>query len=310
MLRPIDDHIYELFTPFLGLPLSLYVLTGSQTVLIDSGISTTPTEYIFPAFEAAGLIPDLLICTHGHVDHFGGNAALRERYPHMKIAIHESDAAWAEDHVRHLHEMYMCMPQTWQYADGGREFLEQCGANSAVDIQLRDDSVIDLGTFQFRIVHTSGHSPGHIMLLDANRHLVICGDCALGWGAITPGAPLISPYYYDVDAYTHGIETARSLAGEICCTGHARVLDSSSMANLCQRSLDLVHSCDQWSLEALDSLEPRSLKTITATVGTHLPDYEIGFHLTASTQAHLQRHCRDSRARTLMINDLKHYLLA
>ena len=87
MLIPLQDHLYRLDTPFLGVPLSLYVITGEQTVLIDSGISTTPEEFIFPALDAAGLTPDLLICTHGHVDHFGGNAALRQRYPAMKIAL-------------------------------------------------------------------------------------------------------------------------------------------------------------------------------------------------------------------------------
>src|SRR5215207_1610329 len=186
MLIALQDDLYRLDTPFGGLPLSLYVITGEQTVLIDSGIVTTPHEFIFPALEAAGLSPDLLICTHGHVDHFGGNSTLRERYPNMKIALQEDDALWAEDHERHLHEMYMCMPESWQYVDGGKLFLELCGANSAVDVYLRDGQELDFGNFCFRVIHTQGHSPGHITLHDAARRVVICGDVALGWGALAP----------------------------------------------------------------------------------------------------------------------------
>src|SRR4051794_23311045 len=183
MLIPLQDHLYRLDTPFLSVALSLYVITGEHTTLIDSGIATTPEEFIFPALDAANLTPDLLICTHGHVDHFGGNSALRLRYPAMKIAIQEDDALWAEDHERHLHEMYMCMPNSWQYDDGGKSFLELCGENSAVDLYLRDGQQLDVGSFHFRVIQTCGHSPGHITLHDAARKVAICGDVALGWGA-------------------------------------------------------------------------------------------------------------------------------
>ena len=88
MLVKLVENLYRLDTPFAGLPLSLYVITGDQTVLIDSGISTTPEEFIIPAMKAAGLTPDLLICTHGHVDHFGGNAVLRQI-----LSQHEDRAA-------------------------------------------------------------------------------------------------------------------------------------------------------------------------------------------------------------------------
>ncbi|MCC6801359.1 MAG: MBL fold metallo-hydrolase, partial [Anaerolineae bacterium] len=226
MLIPLADNLYRLDTPFGGLPLSLYVITGEQTVLIESGISTTPEEFIFPALDAAGLMPDLLICTHGHVDHFGGNSRLRGRYLNMKIALQQDDALWAEDHERHLHEMYMCMPQTWQESDPAG-FLALCGENSAVDLYLRDGQALDFGSFHFRVIHTRGHSPGHVTLHDATRRVVICGDVALGWGALAPGAPKINPYYYDADLYAQGIEAVLALDGGLYCTGHAGSLDSA-----------------------------------------------------------------------------------
>ncbi len=308
MLIPLQDDLYRLDTPFDGLPLSLYVITGNQTVLIDSGIVTTPEQFIFPALEAAGLTPDLLICTHGHVDHFGGNSVLQKRYPNMRIALHEHDALWAEDHERHLYEMYMCMPHTWQYDDGGKVFLGLCGENSAVDLYLHDDQHLDFGSFSFRLVHTQGHSSGHITLHDSSRRVVICGDVALGWGALAPGVPKISPYYYNTDLYVQGIETALALNGALYCTGHTGSLDNAGMQALAAKSLDLVRSIDQWSLDALDPIEPRSLTTVGAIVRLSLPGYEIGFHLYASTQAHLSKHCREGTARVVMIDGHKHYL--
>ncbi len=308
MLIPLEDDIYRLDTPFSGLPLSLYVITGEQTVLIDSGIASTPNEFIFPALEAAGLTPDLLICTHGHVDHFGGNSGLRERYPNMKIALQQDDALWAEDHKRHLYEMYMCMPDTWQFDDGGKSFLDLCGENSAVDLHLHDGQQLELGSFHFHVIHTQGHSPGHVMLQDSARRIVICGDVALGWGALAPDVIKTSPYYYNPDLYMSGIEKALALNGGLYCTEHFGSLDQVGMQALGEKSLEFVQSLARWSLEALDSAEPRSLGTVTSTVQASLPDYEIGFHLYASTQAHLSKHCREGSARTIMVNGHKHYL--
>ncbi len=308
MLIQLIDNLYRLDTPFGGLPLSLYVITGDQTVLVDSGISTTPEEFIFPAMQAAGLIPDLLICTHGHVDHFGGNSTLRQRYPNMKIALHEHDALWAEDHERHMYEMYMCMPRTWHYEDGGKEFLELCGENSAVDLYLHDGQELTFGDFHFRLIHMEGHSPGHITLHDAKKGVVICGDVALGWGALAPGAPKISPYYYNPDLYTRGIETILALNGSLYCTGHAGSLDQAGMKELGEKSLDLVRSMARWSHDALSESEPRSLLTIGAKIRESLPGYDIGFHLYASTQAHLSKQCAEGTARTVMIDGHKHYL--
>ncbi len=307
MLIPLEDDLYRLDTPFSGLPLSLYVITGEQTVLIDSGISTTPEEFIFPALDAAGLTPDLLICTHGHVDHFGGNSALRQRYPAMKIALQQDDALWAEDHVRHLHEMYMCMPDTWQESDP-QGFLDLCGENSAVDLYLRDGQTLDLGGFHFRVIQVRGHSPGHVLLHDAARKVVIAGDVALGWGALAPGAPKINPYYYNPDLYAAGIETALALEGALYCNGHSGALDNAGMRALGAHSLDFVRSLAQWSLDALDEHEPRSLGTVARTVLASLPGYESGFHLHASVQAHLSKHCREGAARVVMVDGHKHYL--
>lgn len=309
MLVPLRDNLYRLDTPFLGLPLSLYVVTGRQTVLIDSGICTTPAEFIIPAFEAAGLTPDLLVCTHGHVDHFGGNAVLRARYPDMRIALHEIDAPWAEDHERHLHEMYMCMPQTWQEPDPAG-FLALCGDNSAVDLHLRDGQVLDFGSYRFRLVHTPGHSPGHISLHDAENGVVICGDVALGWGALAPGAPKINPYYYDVDLYARGIDRILALDGSLYCTGHSASLDAAGMRSLCQHSLAFASSMASWTEGAIDRQEPRSLRTIAQSVLAHLPGYESGFHLHASVQAHLTKLCRTGAARAVMHDNLKHYVKA
>jgi glyoxylase-like metal-dependent hydrolase (beta-lactamase superfamily II) len=165
----------------------------------------------------------------------------------------------------------MCMLGSWQFPDGGKEFLELCGANCAVDMHLKDGQTLGFGVFTFTVVHTAGHSPGHITMYDRQRGVVICGDVALGWGAVVPDQPLISPYYYSPDLYLAGIEKIMSPKGEFYCNGHAGVLSSGVMEDQAERSIELVRSLEKWSLAAVDGTEPRSLSTIAHRVVKHTP---------------------------------------
>jgi hypothetical protein len=138
--------------------------------------------------------------------------------------------------------------------------------------------------------------------------VVICGDAALGWGALAPNVTKTNPYYYNSDLYAGGVVRALALLGTLYCTGHFGALDQPGMQDLCEKSLDFVRSMAQWSLDALDSVEPRSLGTVAGLVQVSLPGYEIGFHLYATTQAHLSKHCSEGSARAIMLNGHKHYL--
>ena len=120
--------------------------------------------------------------------------------------------------------------------------------------------------------------------------------------------PSTSPYYYNPDLYTQEIETVLALKGARYCTGHFGSLDQAGMQALGDQSLDFARTLAQWTLDALDPSEPRSLGMIARTVFASLPGYEIGFHLHASAQAHLSKFCREGQARAVIVGGQKHYL--
>lgn len=309
-LKPIRENLYQLDTPFFGVPLTLYVITGGdRTVLIDSGINTTPDEFIIPALEKANIKPDLLVNTHGHVDHFGGNSRIREVYPDIKIAVHTVDADWVEDTARHYAEMYMIMSHDWQFDDGGKGLLELCGENTAVDIHLHDNQIFPMGAYHFKVLRSTGHSPGHITFYDADAKIAISGDAALGWGPPTAegteGAPTI---YFDPDAYLAGADQALSLQADLYCTGHFGAVSLTEFSEIVKKTHTFVASMEKWAMEALSKTEPRPLHTIATHVSKQLPGYEFGYHIHGSTQSHLKRAVVQGRARTIMVNGYRHYL--
>ena len=309
-LKPVNDHIYQIDADVFGVPVMAYVITGGeQIVLIDAGINTTPDDFIIPALKAANLVPDLLVNTHAHVDHFGGNSRIREEYPDIKIAVHTIDADWAEDHRRHVGEMYHIMRDDWFFEDDGKGFLKLCGDNVAVDIHLQDDQLFAMGPYNFKVLRTTGHSPGHITFWDADAKIAISGDVALGWGPpVAEGAEDAPTIYFNPDEYLAGADMARDLAADLYCTGHFGAVDREAFNDIVENTHTFVASMEKWTLENLSTTEARSLHTIATQVATNLPSYEFGYHIHGSTLSHLKRAAAQGRVKVVMRDGYKHYL--
>ena len=67
---------------------------GAQTVMVDSGYCTHAAQTLALVEDILGERPlDLLVNTHLHSDHCGGNAALQNRYPALETRIPPGESA-------------------------------------------------------------------------------------------------------------------------------------------------------------------------------------------------------------------------
>jgi glyoxylase-like metal-dependent hydrolase (beta-lactamase superfamily II) len=87
---------------------------------------------------------DLVIVTHAHVDHISGCAAIRERWPRVRFG----KIPWPDRDARYFTGF----------------------------TPIRDDEVVwsDGGTL--RVVHTPGHAPDHVCLVEDESRAVFCAD--------------------------------------------------------------------------------------------------------------------------------------
>ncbi len=108
--------------------------------------------------------------THAHLDHIGGVADLRRHFPHAEILLHKDD----EDLYYGLPEqpLFMGIPPH-QLKALGLEFA----APPPLSRNWRDGEIYAVGTLNFEVRHAPGHSPGHVVFVEAAEKKVFGGDC-------------------------------------------------------------------------------------------------------------------------------------
>lgn len=138
---------------------SNYVLIDDN-ILVDTG-SGYYNDYLFSKLRENGVEPDdieMVVNTHCHYDHIGGN----QFFPEAQIAIHKADAV----SIKNKDTLGTSM-----------SVFDNPG-NCRVDIELEDgDKIAD-----FNVIHTPGHTKGGICLWDGEN--LISGDTIFAGGGV------------------------------------------------------------------------------------------------------------------------------
>jgi glyoxylase-like metal-dependent hydrolase (beta-lactamase superfamily II) len=146
---------------------NLLLLHGRQTTLVDSGFVGHAEETAAWARAHAGPLA-LVVNTHWHSDHVGGNALLQAAGVGIAAGAPEAQAVARRD------------PGCCQ-----AEYLDQPVAPYVVDEALDDGQVLRLGDVDWQVVCTPGHTPGHLSLWQPDERLLVVGDALsnydVGW---------------------------------------------------------------------------------------------------------------------------------
>jgi glyoxylase-like metal-dependent hydrolase (beta-lactamase superfamily II) len=142
-----------------------------QVTLVDCGLKRAPAT-IVGALEHLGKHPrdvTRIILTHAHPDHAGGAKAMLGSTGVSGIDLHEDDVAYAEAGES------APMDQTGTLGRLMSRLPTKTFDPFHVSTPLHDGDVIDVGG-GLRIIHTPGHTPGHISLLHERSGVLITGD--------------------------------------------------------------------------------------------------------------------------------------
>lgn len=136
--------------------------TAKQAVLLDAPDHTTGPLLDEAAKRGWDLIG--LWLTHGHFDHFADHAVVKQRFPGAKILLHALDEAKARqpDFQTRLFGLPFSIPPV--KADG----------------HVTDNQKLKVGSVEATVIHTPGHSPGHVAYYFPREHVLLGGDLIIG----------------------------------------------------------------------------------------------------------------------------------
>ena len=85
-----------------------------------------------------------------------------------------------------------------------------------VDTLIDEGDLIETSCGQsWTVIHTPGHAPGHICLMEKSRRLMVAGDMVAGLGSI-----LIEPNDGNMKAYLESLERMKALAPDCLMPSH------------------------------------------------------------------------------------------
>jgi glyoxylase-like metal-dependent hydrolase (beta-lactamase superfamily II) len=181
--------------------------SDTHTAIVDTGYVTHASQTLALVRNALGERPlDLIVCTHLHSDHCGGNAILQSAFPSARTLIPPGQA----EAVRSWDEEALSYAPTGQRCDRFRfEDVVQPGAT------------IDLGGATWQVHGAPGHDPHSVVLFEPQSHTLISADTLWenGFGVVFP--EIEGKHGFDEVGAT--LDMIDSLGPETVIPGHGSV---------------------------------------------------------------------------------------
>jgi len=248
---------------------ALYLLVGSERALLfDTGITASVQGTLLPHLEEIGFDLGRLawaISSHCDFDHTGGNAALLAAAPHVELLAGVLDVPLAEDLEVLIEERYAEFRDTDGFDDPPETtaFIRDVAAVAPIARALDGGEEFDLGDRVIRVLHTPGHSDGHLALWDETNSALVIGDATLGTTVPTAdGEPAFPPTYRDTDPYLASINLFRDFNADLLLTAHYPVYEGEAVEAFLTESANYTETLDAAITVALETTGQSTLEII------------------------------------------------
>ena len=146
---------------------NLLFVDGKHPAMIDSGFVGHAEETLDWVRSRTTKL-DLVVNTHWHSDHVGGNGLLQRSGAGIAASAVDAASVMRRD-------VGCCVA----------EYLDQPVTPYTVDVALSDGQSLRLGDADWQVVATPGHTPGHLALWQPDERVLAVGDALsdydVGW---------------------------------------------------------------------------------------------------------------------------------
>lgn len=129
--------------------------TGKAAVVDPGG----DIDRILSAVEQMGATIEKIILTHGHLDHCGVSAELRDKLNVPIEGPQEADKFWIDQLPEY------CKMAGFPHAEA-----------FTPDRWLHDGDTVKVGELELQVIHCPGHTPGHVVFVSDESRIAWVGD--------------------------------------------------------------------------------------------------------------------------------------
>lgn len=146
-----------------------YLIIGDErAILLDTGLGVANIKETISELTA---LPVEVMTTHVHWDHIGGHSEFD------KIRAHSLERSWLEDKFPLPLDVVRKNLMSGNCKFPERFNIDTYKLPNVKEVEtLQDGDIISLGGRTIRVLHTPGHSPGHICLYEEETGYLFSGD--------------------------------------------------------------------------------------------------------------------------------------
>jgi glyoxylase-like metal-dependent hydrolase (beta-lactamase superfamily II) len=177
---------------------------GEEVILVDAGLPGMTRQFI-EAMTRVGIQPDRLsrvILTHHDLDHIGSLGELQRAVPrHVDVMAHADEVPYIQGERRPIKmtpELLAKMEEQMKGLPEERRTAMRAMNESWKNLKLKVDRTLGDGEVlpyfgEIQVIHTPGHTPGHICLYLRASKTLIAGDALfVEGGKLAPAPPFIN----------------------------------------------------------------------------------------------------------------------
>jgi len=172
---------------------NIYVIEGGDGhILVDSGWDSQESLWALQeGVKSANLkLRDIkkVVITHIHPDHYGLSTKIKQICG-AQVAIHRIDAGFIFSRYKDFDDLIKKTAELLRQNGAPEDELLQLKEASLwmnkyvtpnlPEVNLEDGDTISNDSFEFEVLWTPGHSPGHICLYERDRKFILTGDHVL-----------------------------------------------------------------------------------------------------------------------------------
>lgn len=211
---PVADGVTLIHEPWMTpfFRCNMWLIEGTdRALLLDAGLGAVPLREAVPAVGFDRSMT--LLLSHTHFDHIGGAHEFGERLMHRDemgiAAAPTSDATLFATYSDGALDdaMFTGLPPGW---NAGTHAVQPAAATGFVE----DGDRIALGGRVLTVLHTPGHSPGHLSLFEEKTGTLFAQD------ALYDGPLVDDAYHSDKAVYAQTLRRLLDLRPRIVHGGH------------------------------------------------------------------------------------------